>query len=368
MRCLDASLPALAVDFNRSVGSTGAAVSAYALSYSGFQLLHGPLGERIGIYRLVSWAVCLSAVAAVACACAASLSALVALRFVAGGIAAAIGPLSLAWVSRSSPLEDRAVALARMTAAAILGTAAGQAGGGLLSGVFGWPALFGALAFLFGVAGVALILLARSTPQLLDEGRSDRVDAAPRYSLVLIGRPAVARVLTAVAAEGFGIYLTLTYVGAQLHDRMSLNTEQTGLVLAAYGAGGMVFVLLAPRLIRASTMARRALAAGFVLAAGFIMLRMAASQVGAAAALGAIGFGFLMMHNVLQVRAADMAPEAVATSLTLFAACAALSQAAGSVVGGYFVDRGGSSTTCLMSAGILLTLGAALGRHPHRSP
>ena len=81
MRILDTLLPDIAKYYGRSVGSTGAAVTAYAISYSGCQLLYGPAGDRIGPYRIITLAAVLSAVAALGCALAPSFTWLVALRF-----------------------------------------------------------------------------------------------------------------------------------------------------------------------------------------------------------------------------------------------------------------------------------------------
>lgn len=361
MRCLDALLPALAADFGRSVGSAGSAVSAYALSYSVCQLIHGPLGDRLGAFRVVAWAACLSALAAAACALAPSLAGLVALRFVAGSIAAAIGPLTLAWVSRSTSAEERPVALARMTAAAILGTAAGQVGGGVVGGVFGWPLVFIALAVLFAFAGLALTLLARERPELLKNvEHAPHPGRQPSHPLSLVRRPAVRRVLGLVAIQGFAIYLSLTYVGALLRDRLVIGPARAGLVVSLYGVGGITFVLLARRLLKVAPTGYRAAAGGVMLGVGFATLGVSGSEETAAASLFAIGFGFLMLHNVLQVMATRMAPDVLGTSLSLFAAASCLSQAIGAAAGGYIFDRAGPIVACLLSAVVLTGLGGAI--------
>ena len=361
MRCLDAVLPSIASGFGRSIGAVGAAASAYAISYSAFQLIHGPLGDRIGAFRIVTWAAWLSALAAGACALAPSISVLVGLRFGSGAIAAAIGPLALAWVSRATKVDDRPVALARMTAAAILGTAAGQVGGGVIGGVAGWRFVFVVLAALFVAAGLAMVGLARRRPDLVE--RSSRTpNAAPRlaHPLILLRHRSVKLVLVAVGLEGFGIYLSLTYVGALLHDRLSLGPAHTGLVVSLYGAGGVAFVVVAPRILGLGSMRIRAVVAGVLLGAGFVTLGMSSREVVLAAALFVVGFGFLMMHNILQMMATRMAPQALATSLSLFAAASSMSQAFGAAGGGYLFDQAGPTPGYLLSAIILTGLGVAI--------
>lgn len=369
MRCLDTLLPVLAARFGQSVGSAGVAVSVYALSYSLCQLIYGPLSDRLGAYRVVAGAACLSALTAAACALVTGWASLVVLRFVAGAIAAAIGPSTLAWVSRTTSSQGRAVALARMTAAAILGTAAGQVGGGLIGGTLGEPFVFAVLAALFAAAGGALILIARARPDILDH----RGPATPAESFrplphVVLRRPRVIYVLAAVGVECFALYLSLTYAGALLRTRFAFDPAKSGLVVSLYGIGGIAFVLVAGALLKRLTIALRAAGAGLLLCIGFIALGSSGSATSAGVSLFAIGFGFLMLHNVLQLMATDMAPDALATSLSLFAAVASLAQAIGAAAGGYLFDRAGPTASCLMSALILAILGMALARQErHRS-
>ena len=361
MRCLDALLTSLAADFGSSVGSAGAAVSAYALSYSGFQLVGGPLGDRVGPYRVITGAAYLSAVAAAACAFASSLAGLIALRFVAGAVAAAIGPLVLAWISGAFAAQQRPLALARMTAAAIGGTLAGQGGGGVLGGVVGVAGVFVALSLVFAASGAALFTMARRRPSLLKRPSASTIRQRRRSGLLpLLGRPAVGRVLVAVAVQGVAIHLCLAYVGALLEGRFAVGPTRAGLLVALYGLGGLAFVLLAPRILDRSTPAVRAGTGGAILGAGFVAFALSDAQATAAAALFAIGFGFLLLHNVLQVMASDMAPDALGRSLSLFAAASVMAQALGAALGGLLYDRIGATALCLLSATILSGLGSAL--------
>ena len=356
MRCLDTLLPALAANFGDSIGSVGVAVSAYALSYSVFQLLYGSLADRAGAYRVVAWVTCLSAVAAALCALATSLFALIALRFLAGALAAGVGPLTLAWLSRSTAAEDRPLVFARMATAVIVGTAAGQVGGGIVGGMFGWRYVFVALALLFATSGFSLTLAAARDPAILD--RVGRVNARGRISTLSVARrPAVLRVLAAVAVQGFALFLSLTYVGALLRERFGLGLVQAGLVLSGYGLGGIAFVICAQRIIGAVQPGRRAAAGGSILFLGFVGLSLAGSTALAGLSLFAVGFGFLMLHNVLQIMASDMATDRLGTSLSLFAAVSCLAQAIGAAVGGKVFDQAGPAILLVISGTLLASLG-----------
>jgi MFS transporter, YNFM family, putative membrane transport protein len=142
MRILDALLPSVARQFGQSIGTTSMTITAYALSYGCCQFFYGPLGNRIGPYRIVCWAAALSAGVALCCAFAPSLPWLILMRLIAGGIAAAIGPLALTWISHATPTHDRPVVVARMSSASILGATVGQVSSGLIGQAVGWRASF----------------------------------------------------------------------------------------------------------------------------------------------------------------------------------------------------------------------------------
>jgi len=328
-------------------------------SYSALQLVYGPTADRAGAYRVVAWVTCLSALAAALCALAQSLLALIVLRFMAGAFAAAIGPLTLAWLSRSTAVEQRPLVFARMAAAVIVGTAAGQVGGGILGGLVGWRSVFGALALLFATSGVSLVLLAIRDPAVMDE--VEQANPHGRVSTLSVARrQAVLRVLTAVAVQGFALYLSLTYVGALLRDRFAAGPLLAGLLVSGYGLGGIAFVVSARHMIAAVRPGKRAAAGGSLLFLGFVSLSVSGSVIGAGLSLFAIGFGFLMLHNVLQIMASKMAPDRLGTSLSLFAAVSCLAQAIGAAVGGQVFDRVGPVILCVISATLLASLGWAL--------
>lgn len=360
MRCLDALLPTVAADFGRSVGSTGAAVTAYALGYSLCQLLYGPLGDRVGAYRVVAITACLAAAIGVACALATSLNGLVLLRLLTGCVAGAVGPLSLSWVSLAALPEDRALAFARLTGAAILGGACGQVGGGILGDNFGWRMVFLFTSALFAISGLALIIIARSMAGLTHPAlcQRQRLKVPPRL-LQLIRRPAVIQVLILVGCEGFGIYLSLPYITAHIADGFAQGSSSAAILLGFYGVGAITFVGVARGFLRHAGAGVRAAIAGVLLGGAFTLLALSTSTIACAAALFTVGFGFMLLHNLLQLIAAHVAPGAPGSALSLFAASSSLSQGLGAAAGGALFDRSGAQTACVVSAAMLVVASGA---------
>ena len=120
-------------------------------------------------------------------------------------------------------------------------------------------------------------------------------------------------------------------------------------------------MLIARHLIRGLAESRRAVLGGALLGVGFMLLTLVRSPSIAGAALFILGLGFFMLHNVLQVRATHMAPDAPGTAISLFAATFFFAQALGAMIGGWAFDHLGSSLSCRSSAIVLAGLGASIG-------
>jgi MFS family permease len=132
-RVIDPLLHMIADDFKTGVGSAAVIVSAYTLPYGLFQLFYGPLGDRIGKLRVMTIAMGAFAVGTAMCAVVPNIVVLTLLRFLTGMIAAAVIPLSLAYIGDNFPYEERQAALGRYLGALVLG----QILGGSLGGIFG---------------------------------------------------------------------------------------------------------------------------------------------------------------------------------------------------------------------------------------
>jgi predicted MFS family arabinose efflux permease len=81
---------------------------------------------------------------------------------------------------------------------------------------------------------------------------------------------------------------------------------------------------------------------GMMLCAAYLALALLPVWWAAVAAIVLIGLGFQMVHNTLQVNATQMAPEARATALGIFAACLYIGQSIGVVAAAPVVDRFGA--------------------------
>jgi predicted MFS family arabinose efflux permease len=96
LRVCDGLIPRLAQDFHLTTGKAGGAVIVFAIAYGLMQLVFGPLADRFGKARMVTFAVGGCAVLALASAAAPDFDTLLLARVAWGMAAAGIIPLSMA--------------------------------------------------------------------------------------------------------------------------------------------------------------------------------------------------------------------------------------------------------------------------------
>lgn len=360
-RITDPILPQLAEGFGVGIAAVSMVATGYSLTYGCSQVLFGPVGDRYGKFRIVLIACAASALANALCGIAGSLAMLEAARIISGFAAACIIPLSIAWIGDAIAYERRQGVLAGFMTGQISGVLAGQSLGGLIGGAFGWRVVFLTLSAIFAMATVGLLsdLAAnRPRPAATVERRTFLAGISATFALVRGGD--LRRLMVVVGIEGFAVFGALTYVGADLKARFGLSFTAVGLMLSAYALGGLVYALMAARLVAALGQARLAFAGSITCAAALVVIGMTRSQAVAFVAITAVGLGFYMMHNTLQTVATQVAPRARGAAVSLFATCFFVSQAGGVFLGGRILERLGGATLFSGAAVIVVVLGAGI--------
>jgi predicted MFS family arabinose efflux permease len=345
MRICDPMLPALAADFGTTAASAAGVVTLYTIGYGFSQLAHGPLGDRIGKARYIAGAALAAAIASLLCAIAPGLAMLEIARLLTGSLAAAIIPLSMAWIGDTVAYGERQATLAKFLNGTILGLILGQTMGGLLADTLGWRSAFLLLAAIFAIAGWQLRGAARaaaaSAAARASAAAADATSAAPepatapppsaalaRYAIVFRAR--WARIILAlVAVEGLLAFGALAFIPTSLHERAGLPIWLAGATMASFGIGGFAYTMSAARLVRRFGESGLATAGGFALAAGFTLLAVLPGFLTGIAACILLGLGYHMLHSTLQTHATQMAPTVRGTAVALFAMCLFFGQSGG---------------------------------------
>jgi predicted MFS family arabinose efflux permease len=343
VRVSDTLLPQIAADMATTVGAASIVVTAYAFTHSSIQLIVGPIGDRFGKYKTIAIATALSAIIVLLCGLANSLTTLALARLASGATAAWIIPLAIAYVGDVIPYERRQQVLARFLSGQISGQLFGQAAGGILGDLIGWRNVFFLLAALFAIAAAALIneLVNNPLTQAQRKSDSNKSHFISDYASVL-GNPWARIILVAVLIESTLTFGAFTYIGADLHLRFGLSFTMVGTVVATFGLGGLLYTVLANRLVPWLGQSGLVLYGSIILAVAFVLLAAEPTWWLAPVAVSAIGLGFYMMHNTLQTNATQMTPEARGTAVAIFAAALYFGQTIGVAAAAPIVDRLGA--------------------------
>lgn len=341
MRVIDPLLIQLSVEFGVTVGQASIAATLFLFANGVFVLVHGPFGDRYGKMPVVAIACLAAALCCALSALATSLAMLAAARFLTGVTSSAIIPLAIAWLGDNVPYDRRQATLARFLTGQTLGLMTGAAMGGALGDWLGWRMVFWVLAAIYVVAGAALFAVMRARPELARPGARAAGSMVAQMLGVLRKRWALT-VIVVVALEGGVFWGAFTFVGADLHQRFGLGFAAVGLAVAAFGAGGFIYVTVAPHLVRLLGERGLVLWGGCGLGLAFAILALAPDVSVAFAAIVMCGITFYMLHNTLQTHGTQMAPEVRGSALALFALCLFVGQAVGVPVAAPVVDRWGA--------------------------
>ena len=340
VRVTDSLLPQIAADFDASVGAAAIVVTAYAVAHGSVQLLIGPLGDRFGKYLTITLTAAVSAILVMLCGLAQSLTQLALARLMAGAAAGWIIPLSMAFVGDVSPYERRQPVLARYLMGQIFGQLFGQAAGGVLGDLMGWRNVFFLLGGLFTLATAGLVFELLTNPAMRAPGRPETASRGfvADYTAVLSDRFARIVILAVLVEAAFG-WGAFTYVGADLNQRFGLGFTAVGLIVGAFGVGGLVYAGAVAPLV--NFFGQRGLAIGGALLCTLAYLTLATGTAWwlAPIAVGMIGLGFYALHNTLQTNATQMTPRARGTAVAIFSSAIYLGQTSGVAVGAFIFDR-----------------------------
>lgn len=364
-RICDAMLPELSRVFSVSLPQAAQVVWVFAVVYGLAQLFYGPLGDRLGKFRIVTYATLACSVGSIVAVFATSLDLLVLARVMVALGAAAIIPLSMAWIGDAVTSDQLQETLARVGLGTTLGIGGGQLVGGLLTDLLGWRWAFGFMTLLFSVVG--FLLYADGRRQQAANGgaptthRSIRLGFAAQALIIITG--SWSRIVLLVAfvegATGFGV---IAMWASHLHRVMGLSLSAAGAIVALFGLGGMLYMAVARHLIRrfgerglavlgVCLMGLATLVLGF---SPYWLLTIPASLMG--------GFGFFMFHNTMQANATQMAPAARGTAVSLFAAALFLGQSAGVLLAANLIERIGSGAVIALGGGVLMAVGVFFAR------
>jgi len=357
MRVTDALLPRIAREFDVGLASASWVITGFAVAYGVMQVLFGPLGDRIGKLRMIAIGCGGAALATAACYAVPGFHGLLAARALSGGFVACVIPLAMAWIGDAVPYEERQPVIARFLIGQIMGVAVGAAVGGYAADTAQWRWPFAILAAWLALSAAAIGLQAPARTAEGTGGSRFFQDMAN----VLTNR--WARIVVAIVfVEGVLVFGPLAFIPTHLHFVRGMDLSRAGMMLLAYGMGGVAFALVVRQAVRRLGEAGLAVTGGALIAAGLLAIAYAPWPALAPAACFVAGFGFYMLHNTLQTNATQMAPRRRGAGMALFAFSFFTGQSAGVALAGVLAQAAGT-TPLIAAAGVLLVpLGLVFAR------
>ena len=365
LRVTDALLPSLAVEFEIPLGEASLVITLFAIAYGVSQLFFGPVGDRFGKYVVIAWACVACSIAALACGLAPAFPLLLVARLFAGATAAAIIPLSMAWIGDVVPYDKRQPILARFMVGQILGVSAGVLIGGLAADHFNWRIPFFVLAAIFIAVSAALFRLDRRLPayaRVTRPGEGAPVRRTVAEFREVLREPWSRVVLASVFLEGAFLFGAFAFIASHLHRVYGVSLSTAGSLVMTFGLGGLAFAAFIGLLVRHLGEVGLSRWGGVLLGASLIAIGWAPAWWWAIPACLCAGLGFYMLHNTLQTNATQMAPERRGAAVAAFASCLYLGQAVGVATAGAVVERVGTGAVIVLGGVGLIVVAVSFSR------
>lgn len=341
-RICDPLLPVFAEEFGVRTAQTSGTVTWFAIAYGVMQFFYGPLGDRYGKFRVVSWATLGCALGALIVVFAPSLEVIELGRLISGATAAAIVPLSMAWIGDYVPYEQRQATLARFLLGSISGLALGHLLGGVFADTIGWRWAFVWMAAVYFIVGSLLISRRGSVPEKPHTPSQSASILGPLKQVVST-RWAV-MVLVIVCIEGFFVFGPLAFVPAFLHERHGIPVSWAGMISGFFALGAFIYAIRANQFVKWLGERRLALTGGITMAVAYAVFMLSTVWYWGVLASVLSGLGYYFLHAVLQTHATQMAPSARGSAVSVFASFLFLGQSLGVAVCAWLGDSFGLST------------------------
>jgi MFS transporter, DHA1 family, inner membrane transport protein len=354
-------LPDVAAGLDLSIPRAGHAISAYALGVVVGAPLIAVIGARLPRRAMLIGLMVLFGLGNVASAMAQGHGTLIAARFVAGLPHGAYFGVAALVAASLVPAHRRARAIAGSMLGLPVANVIGVPAATWLGQQAGWRTAYASIAVIGIVTIVALLIWLPHQPPCLD--------ATVRRELSALGQRQVWLTL-AVGTVGFGgMFAMYSYISPTMTDLADLAARWMPIVLAAYGLGMVVGIVVGGRLVDWSlprSLVGSLAAVGILLAAFTVAAR---DPVTASIALFLVAVAASVQVLALQVRLMDVAKQAQTLAAALNHAALNAANALGAWLGGLAIAAGwGYAAPSWVGVGLavaglgILTYSLALGR------
>ena len=365
-RTTDPVVVQIAADLDVEVRSAALLAAAFALPWALAQPFLGPAGDFLGKTRVISVGLVVLAASCFWGGVAADFRSLFASRMAAGIAAAAVSPVAFALAADLLAPQDRHIGVSRVLFASIFGGLVGAVGAGFLGDVMGWRGVLIVGGFAVLAAAVAAALGFRGVVER--RAGAPGIAAAITNYRTIFANPRAKVCYAAVFFEGIVVHGVMPYVAPLLAEAGELRTTIAGLVIAGFAVGGAAYASAVGPLIARFGARRLMIGGGTIAAAAMVGVGLTPPWPLLALAIGALGFGFFMLHNGIQVQMLELAPHARGSAVSVHAFSLFMGQAVGPLVYGFSLPAIGTLATASIGGAIMLAVGILCARYLHGPP
>lgn len=359
-RAVDPVIPQIALDFAIDAKTAALLSTAYTFPYALVQPALGALGDMFGKTRLMNVSLLIVALAALVSAMVTNFDILVAMRVVAGLVAGGVFPAAMALIGDLVPVGQRQVAIGRLLAIGLTGNLLGASISGVIGDLFGWRGIFVVLGLFGLVVAVAAFFAFRNVS--VPKPAAFRLAAIPEGFRSVFADPRAKVCFSSVFIEAVFIHGLFPYVAILLIAAGETRASMAGLVIAAFGLGGVVYSVSVPILVANIKERSLMIIGGTLAAASLALIAFNFPWYVQAGVFGLFGFGFYLLHGSIQVHVTELSQTARGVAASLHSCFFYLGQASGPVVYGYGFAQAGERPSLLVGAALVLFVGFACAR------
>ena len=366
-RAVDPVIPKIAADLGIDVKTAALLSTAFTFPYAIVQPALGTIGDFFGKTRLMNVSLVIVVTTTLVCAFSSSFSLLVAMRIIAGMLAGGIFPVGMAIVGDLVPVHQRQVAIGRLLAVGLTGNLIGATISGVIGDLLGWRGVF----FSIGAFGLVVAVIAFFAFRGMRTAKTKpfNLAAAAAGFQGVLADPRAKICFGSVFFEGIFIHGLFPYVALLLLASGQTHSSYAGIVIAAFGLGGILYSLALPLLVVRVTERQLMLTGAAAACIAFILIALDMSWYIQAAVFVLFGIGFYMLHTCIQLHVTDLTQTARGAALSLHSSSFYFGQAIGPVYYGFAFSHAGTSAPPLLGAAVILVIGlvcARFLRHPRR--
>ncbi len=360
-RAVDPVIPKIANDLGIAVSTAALLSTAFTFPYALMQPVLGTIGDFFGKTRLMNLSLAVVVVSTLICAFASNFTLLVAMRILAGMLAGGIFPVGIAIVGDLVPVEQRQVAIGRLLGIGLTGNLIGATISGVIGDLLGWRGVFLTIGGFGLVAAIAAFFAFRGLA--LSKPKRFNLSAVAAGYRGIFADPRAKFCFSSVFFEGITIHGLFPFVAILLLASGATRSSYAGIVIAAFGLGGILFSVSLPWLVARMTERYMMLAGAACACVAFILITFNVPWYTMAAVFLLFGIGFYMLHNCIQVHVTDLSQTARATAMSMHSCFFFFGQAIGPIYYSYAFRHFGNSAPLFVGAAVIIAIGLICARY-----